>query len=712
VTPLLELLTPVIRISPLWKKRAGRHITGVLGLYPDRMVMGRVVQNETLPLAVYQPDGAVALVSFDRIKDAVAIPFTDIVSVHITAESRTLARPPGFRVEIVPLEGDPVVHFLSYDGARWVFVVLRLRLGPRVVDDSTSAALTETREPPAPASLKPLSQKPSQGSPSSRTLPMRNARLGLLCKILGVVAFVIGYVAWLRGAGTMTWIPAQIRVQIAAFALLLYCMTGTVLIYLGYRLSLRPADVVIAGDARPPIVYLRSFTDDGRNTFNPTGFFAQALGLEPSALLKVLGPLSNINPLRIYRLVRSRNVDSAEEQLGAELAKRGPLVAIGKPGETLSHGGAARLYVTNDSWQATVQQMVAQAQIVVLQPADTAGVWWEVDYVMRTVPPERLLISLVNYRGKQGAYDNLRVRMDREFGVRLPPSAGHAIFLWFGRDWTVHPLAAWYRPPLQWPIAQTAIQMDRTLAPFLASLDGAPPRDAGTPPVYSHTRQFAAVFAWIIIGFVVNAALRTAVLSSDGFTSADRRTAKTVVGAMHQYPATRAYYGVAAPYRLTLDTAWHETNSGGTSDSVDARIFALSRVRLVLIAQEARQTRSGQWSGSDAAMNDALTRIRNTNDSVEIAATHDTTIDGQFWHEALVHVVSRDSTRTPEDIAVRAAGGSRGSIEIMSVAARSVADIYEPVLGEARNAFHWMTFEELVQLLHERSENAETETHR
>lgn len=697
VTTLSDLIVPSIRIGPLYKVKLSRMNFGVIGIYADRIVTGRVAGDETLPLAAYQPDGATALAGYKGVKDAVTVPLADIVSVHIRAEGRKRTRMPGFRLEIVPLDGEPVVHFLLYEDARWPIVALRHLLGERVVEDAISAGLTINAEPPAPDSLRPVKVKPHVHKEKKRALPLRHPMLGVVCKVLGVIAFIAGYLAWQRGTLTYTAVTGNmVGAELFGLLLIFYCMAGTLLIYLGYRLSLKSAETIIANDQRAPIVYLRSFQDDGRNTFNPTTPFAAMLGLEPGPLLKKLGPLANINPLRLYRLLRGFIAESAEEQLASVLSARGPFVAIGKPGEALSHGGAARFYVANESWQDTVRRLVAQAQIVVLQPANTAGVWWEVDYVMRNTPPERILISLVNYRNKQGAYDNLRVRMGQEYGVVLPPSASHASFLWFSTDWSSRALPGWYRSPFKWPVARMAVDMPRTLAPYIASLDGAPAPPAAMPKNISRKKQFVAVYVWVAIGIALNYAL-SSVIYATGIVSPERAVARHIVKTLQESPSARTYHTRRVLATFALDTLWRITHVPDENLAIASYIFQLSdHVEFVLNAHQSERLYNGAWAGPTQVMEDAMNRVRNVMDNVEVISTRDVVVDNHTWQEALVHATSRDSTRAPEELVLRAYGGVDGEVQIFTIVPQRLADIYEPVLQNARMEFRWISLADYI----------------
>jgi hypothetical protein len=80
---------------------------------------------------------------------------------------------------------------------------------------------------------------------------------------------------------------------------------------------------LLSKDLRRPVVYLRSFLDDGRNDPEWSGVsthFAAANYMQPTE----------------------------EETLARVMAKVGPFLAIGKPTEQFPELGAARIYVVNE----------------------------------------------------------------------------------------------------------------------------------------------------------------------------------------------------------------------------------------------------------------------------------------------------------------------------------------------------------------------------
>jgi hypothetical protein len=112
----------------------------------------------------------------------------------------------------------------------------------------------------------------------------------------------------------------------------------------------RATDVTTQHD-RPIVLYLRSFGDDKvRMRGRPTNGRSW---------------LESVSKIRFEEIV----VD--------HLFRYGPVVAVGRPGEGLRPLGAARDYLTDDAWQARVEQLMTQACTIVLVAGRTAGLGWE-----------------------------------------------------------------------------------------------------------------------------------------------------------------------------------------------------------------------------------------------------------------------------------------------------------------------------------------------
>jgi len=160
----------------------------------------------------------------------------------------------------------------------------------------------------------------------------------------------------------------QIVMALAAYGLAL----------IGWRLWRRSrqhealdADVAMALDPRPPVLYLRSFRDDG------VSLAAQQGGAWRRRLMTAL------------------QLPAPEEQMARILSRIGPLVAIGKPGEALPELGAARLYVAHDRWQHKVSELMQRAALVVVRVGTSPGVLWEIEQALQHLRRQRLVLVVL-----------------------------------------------------------------------------------------------------------------------------------------------------------------------------------------------------------------------------------------------------------------------------------------------------------------------------
>ncbi|WP_051710418.1 hypothetical protein [Streptomyces sp. NRRL S-350] len=122
----------------------------------------------------------------------------------------------------------------------------------------------------------------------------------------------------------------------------------------------RPAARALLLDGRRPVLYLRSFDDDGI-----------AAEIDDGA---------------------DFNLHSREEQLARALGAIGPVIAVGRPGEPLPHLGAARFYLPLDDWKSTVLRLMDLSQLIVLRLGQGDGLWWEVEQARATQPAAKLLL--------------------------------------------------------------------------------------------------------------------------------------------------------------------------------------------------------------------------------------------------------------------------------------------------------------------------------
>jgi hypothetical protein len=242
--------------------------------------------------------------------------------------------------------------------------------------------------------------------------PPKSKLKGRLWQVLGGLSMLTGFLL----AGAM-----ELGLPLALFGAL-----GALCIMRGKRHMALAAGELLARDPRPPVVYLRSFQADATAAKSADG-------------VRLLGGFN-----RIF------DTTTIEERLVAALSAIGPVIAIGKPGETLPMLGAARMYVDDEHWQRTVHLLMERAALVVLRLGDTPGFWWELEHSLSLEPTK--LVLIVPFK-KAADYEAFRKRTETHFPHPLPPYGSPAgLFNWrfrprrglgklfgliyFQRDWT------------------------------------------------------------------------------------------------------------------------------------------------------------------------------------------------------------------------------------------------------------------------------------
>lgn len=133
------------------------------------------------------------------------------------------------------------------------------------------------------------------------------------------------------------------------------------------KLEAPTVDELLAQDKRPPVLYLRSFSEDKRNS--------------RGRILKTI-----FDPTDGYK--------SREEEMVEWAKEIGPVIAVGRPGERLPELGAARMYVSDDEWRERIGKLLDGAGFVVMRAASTPGIRWELGEAVRRRDLRSLIIVL------------------------------------------------------------------------------------------------------------------------------------------------------------------------------------------------------------------------------------------------------------------------------------------------------------------------------
>jgi hypothetical protein len=228
---------------------------------------------------------------------------------------------------------------------------------------------------------------------------------------------------------------------------LLPVFLGVILSYVGVKLLNRgkrhfvPVGLAeLKSDPRPPVLYLRPFTQDGSVNLMTANAVNRGFGEKG-----------------FWRQMKTMLIgffDYYEQFISAAFKKVGPVVAIGDPTDGLPELGAIRVYVGIDGdWQQMVSQLASKACYVVLQIGKSEGLMWEVQYVIEHVRPEQLILFIPNQNQKfltrlkrrdnfqkreqerQNVYQVFRTKTQDYFPQPLPVNIGGTQFIYFDQDW-------------------------------------------------------------------------------------------------------------------------------------------------------------------------------------------------------------------------------------------------------------------------------------
>jgi hypothetical protein len=144
---------------------------------------------------------------------------------------------------------------------------------------------------------------------------------------------------------------------------------GHCLFYVAKRLAARELwRPVEQCNAPAPILFLRSFEDDQLD-------FGQSVW-------QVVGRWFDLWSFR-------RNADEA---MIDEVARYGPVVALGQPGEVRAPFGAMRHYAAHEEWQAVVTETAWRAKAIIIAAGSSPGVLWEYELLRNAGLLDRTLL--------------------------------------------------------------------------------------------------------------------------------------------------------------------------------------------------------------------------------------------------------------------------------------------------------------------------------
>lgn len=188
-----------------------------------------------------------------------------------------------------------------------------------------------------------------------------NKRRAIILALLGV-AVLIGVQAVPLPPNTGTGRPVLKLYQFAS-------LFGFLLLILAQRYLQTPAANLLAGDKRPPVLFLRSFPDDEKPQF---------------------------------KLLDNSFLDfSLETRLAKHFRHFGPFVAVASPRDTIPQLGAARTTVADPQWQSNIVAWISRANAIVLYAGKTHWVNWELARIIDANGIGKLILLVPELKGSR-----------------------------------------------------------------------------------------------------------------------------------------------------------------------------------------------------------------------------------------------------------------------------------------------------------------------
>jgi hypothetical protein len=215
----------------------------------------------------------------------------------------------------------------------------------------------------------------------------------------------VGFLA-AAGASRPSNLPWDARLELVLAGLATALVGGVTLAYSQPRSAKDPVRALIQ-DRRPPVLYLRSFTDD--------------------RAAAAVDPVRDADRAAVPG-IEMIEIDSREQLLATVLGSLGPVVTVGLPHERIPPLGATRLYLPAGDWQPRVVQLMDLSSLVVIRLGEGASLWWEFAYCVSHLPAHKVIVLL------PGA--PLPVGLVEELNRQLPlPSGLDAVVARSGDPW-------------------------------------------------------------------------------------------------------------------------------------------------------------------------------------------------------------------------------------------------------------------------------------
>lgn len=174
------------------------------------------------------------------------------------------------------------------------------------------------------------------------------------------------------------------------------------------------AAAVMAKDRRPPVLYLRSFREDGSRD---------------QGVVFIWFPFPTYLPKPTY-----------EEQIAPYFKKIGPFVALSSTNFGPPELGASRLMTPDANWQQAFFDLLQRCSLVVFRAGDSQSLIWELNQIIRRVDPRKVIVYLqigdeADRTVQQARYARFVGLTTPIFPAALPMVRGRNTYLFFESGW-------------------------------------------------------------------------------------------------------------------------------------------------------------------------------------------------------------------------------------------------------------------------------------
>ena len=191
----------------------------------------------------------------------------------------------------------------------------------------------------------------------------------------------IGYFIYMASMMSHSKIESPISF-LQLLALIVLGSAGYAFAYIGRSFVRTPAQKILAQAKDHYVLYLRSFFDDG-------------IQLKQDGN----GKNSNVIFTSMFQgfkgIVDSTKDFSFEGNLTKAIKEKvGPVIAVGKPGDTLPPPtGASRLWIAANDWQNEVKKLIQNSKLVLITLGTGGGLLWEINQVL-IMDAQKLLVAI------------------------------------------------------------------------------------------------------------------------------------------------------------------------------------------------------------------------------------------------------------------------------------------------------------------------------